>query len=136
SGMASYLAVGRFPRLAGADMVVINTPFGGYPLQYEKYIRTVHQLTLPFFDKKPIMPAVGGGVHPGMSEQYIGDLGRDIILGSGGAIYGHPMGATAGAKAMRQSIDAVMQGIPLDEYAGNHPELARALELWGCFKGK
>lgn len=136
SGMASHIAVGRFPRLAGADMVVINTPFGGYPLQYEKYIKTVHQLTLPLFDKKPVMPAVGGGVHPGMSEQYIGDLGPDIILGSGGAIYGHPMGATAGAKAMRQSIDAVMQDVPLNEYAKEHVELAKALELWGYFKGK
>ena len=134
SGMASYLAVGRFPRLAGADMVVINTPFGGYPLQYEKYIRTVHQLTLPFYDKKPVMPAVGGGVHPGMTEQYMSDLGQNIILGSGGAIYGHPMGAAAGAAAMRQSIDAVMQGIPLDGYAKDHPELAKSLELWGYHK--
>lgn len=134
SGMSSPLAVGRFPRLAGADMVVINTPFGGYPLQYEKYMRTVHHLTLPFYDKKPVMPIVGGGVHPGMSEQYIGDLGRDIVLGSGGAIYGHPMGAAAGAKAMRQSIEAVIEGTPLDEYAKNHPELAKALELWGYKK--
>jgi len=134
SGMASHIAAGRFPRLAGADMVVINTPFGGYPLQYEKYIKTVHQLTLPFYDKKPVMPVVGGGVHPGMTEQYVSDLGRDIVLGSGGAIYGHPMGAAAGAKAMRQSIDAVMEGIPLDEYAKNHPELAKALELWGYKK--
>ncbi len=134
SGMASHIAVGRFPRLAGADMVVINTPFGGYPLQYEKYIKTVHQLTLPFYDKKPVMPIVGGGVHPGMSEQYIDDLGRDIILGSGGAVYGHPMGAAAGAKAMRQSIDAVVAGVALDEYAKDHPELKAALDLWGYKK--
>jgi len=134
SGMASHIAAGRFPRLAGADMVVINTPFGGYPLQYEKYIKTVHQLTLPFYDKKPVMPVVGGGVHPGMTEQYVSDLGRDIVLGSGGAIYGHPMGAAAGAKAMRQSIDAVMEGVPLDAYAKGHPELAKSLELWGYKK--
>ena len=134
SGMASHIAVGRFPRLAGADMVVINTPFGGYPLQYEKYIKTVHQLILPFYDKKPVMPIVGGGVHPGMSEQYVSDLGTDIVLGSGGAIYGHPMGASAGAKAMRQSIDAVTRGIALDEYAKDHPELEKALELWGYRK--
>jgi 2,3-diketo-5-methylthiopentyl-1-phosphate enolase len=134
SGMASHIAVGRFPRLAGADMVVINTPFGGYPLQYEKYIKIVHQLTLPLYDKKPVMPIVGGGVHPGMSEQYVSDLGSDIVLGSGGAIYGHPMGASAGAKAMRQSIDAVTRGIPLDEYAKDHPELKKALELWGYRK--
>lgn len=134
SGMGSHLAVGRFPRLAGADLMMINTPFGGYPLQYEKYIKTVHHLTLPFYDVKPTMPIIGGGVHPGMTEQFVDDLGTDIILASGGAIHGHPMGPAAGAKAMRQSIDAVMQGIPLDEAAKEYKELAKSIELWGYIK--
>ncbi len=134
SGMGSHLAVGRFPRLAGADLIMINTPFGGYPLQYEKYRKTVHHLTLPFYDKKPTMPIIGGGVHPGMTERFVEDLGTDIILASGGAVHGHPMGPDAGARAMRQSIDAVMNGVPLEEAAKEHPELAKALELWGYMK--
>ncbi len=32
---------------------------------------------------------------------------------------------------MRRAIDAYLQGIPLDEYAKEHKELARALEKWG-----
>jgi len=44
---------------------------------------------------------------------------------------GHPDGPAAGAKAVRQALDAIIQGISLDEYAKTHKELARALEKWG-----
>lgn len=131
SGMSSSLATGKFPRLAGADMVMTNTPYGGYPLKYQKYIHTAHELSLPYYHIKPTMPAVGGGVHPGMAERYMKDLGNDIILSPGGSVQGHPKGATAGARAMRQAIDAVMAGIPLDEAAKEHEELKTALDLWG-----
>ncbi|MCM3747049.1 RuBisCO large subunit C-terminal-like domain-containing protein [Paenibacillus pasadenensis] len=130
SGMSSPLAVGRLPRLAGADMVVINTPYGNYPLRPDKYFRTAHQLTLPFYGLKPTMPAVGGGLHPGMVERYIADLGKDIVLATGGAIQGHPGGAAAGGKAMRQAVDAAMNGVSAAEHAKSHPELQTALELW------
>jgi ribulose-bisphosphate carboxylase large chain len=32
---------------------------------------------------------------------------------------------------VRQALDAIIEGIPLQEYAKNHKELARALEKWG-----
>lgn len=131
SGMSSPLAVGRFPRLAGADMAVINTPYGNYPLRHDNYLRTVHQLTLPLYNMKATMPAVGGGVHPGMVEQFITDLGTDIILAVGGAIQGFPDGAAAGGTAMRQAVDAAVSGIPADEYAEQHQQLQTALTLWG-----
>jgi len=136
SGMSSPIAIGKLPRLAGADIVMMNTPYGGYPLRYLKYIRTAHELSLPYYKIKPTMPAVGGGVHPGIVEQYVHDLGVDIILSPGGAVHGHPGGATAGARAMRQAVDAVMKGIPLDEAAKEHAELAAALKLWGYHKAK
>jgi len=49
----------------------------------------------------------------------------------GGAIHGHRMGAIAGARAVRQAIDAILKNIPLREAAREHPELAAALEDWG-----
>ncbi|MDR3566176.1 MAG: RuBisCO large subunit C-terminal-like domain-containing protein [Negativicutes bacterium] len=131
TGISSHLIVGKFPRLAGADMVIINTPYGSYPLKYQKYISTAHQLTLPFYQLQSAFPAVGGGVHPGLVETFISDLGNDIILASGGAVQGHPKGAAAGAKAMRQAIDAVVNGVSVVEAANNHSELKCALELWG-----
>ncbi len=134
SGISSHLVTGKFPRLAGADMVVINTPYGGSNLKHQKYLSTVQQLTLPFYDLKPVFPAVGGGVHPGMVERYMSDLGADIILASGGAVQGHPMGAAAGAKAMRQAMDAVVEGIKMEDAANRHEELKCALDLWGYQK--
>lgn len=130
SGMSSPLAVGKLTRLAGADMVMINTPYGGYPLRYQKYVQTAAQLTLPMFNIKPSMPSIGGGVHPGMVERYIREMGTDIILAAGGAVQGHPMGAAAGARAMMQAIEAVMDGVAPTEAARDKEELALALKLW------
>ncbi|MHB8064061.1 MAG: RuBisCO large subunit C-terminal-like domain-containing protein [Ruminiclostridium sp.] len=134
SGISSHLVTGKFPRLAGADMVIINTPYGGSNLKHQKYLNTVQQLTLPLYGLKPVFPAVGGGVHPGMVEQYISDLGNDIILASGGAVQGHPKGAAAGARAMRQAIAAVVDGTEMEEAASKNEELRCALDLWGYKK--
>jgi len=41
------------------------------------------------------------------------------------------MGATAGAKSMRQAIEATMQGIRLGEYAKDHKELSAIVDSWG-----
>ncbi|KUK18518.1 MAG: Ribulose bisphosphate carboxylase [Thermococcus sibiricus] len=57
-------------------------------------------------------------------------LGTDIVLQLGGGTLGHPDGSAAGAKAIRQAIDAIMQEIRLDEYVKIHKELVRALEKW------
>ena len=130
NGMASPLAVGKLARLAGADIVMVNTPYGGYPLLYQKYMQTLAQLLLPYYDLKPSMPSIGGGVHPGMVEKYIREAGRDIVLAAGGAVQGHPGGAGAGARAMRQAIDIVMSGQDFEEAARNEEELSAALKLW------
>lgn len=130
SGMASPLAVGKLGRLCGADTIMMNTPYGGYPLKYQKYIQTAAQMLLPYYQIRRCMPSIGGGVHPGMTEKYLKEVGKDIVLASGGAIHGHPMGAAAGARAMRQSIDIVMRGGDFLSEAAQYEELSCALKLW------
>jgi ribulose-bisphosphate carboxylase large chain len=88
-------------------------------------------LTEPWFDVRPVFPVASGGLHPGGVASEITSLGRDIILQAGGGIHGHPDGTRAGATAMRQAVDAVMEGISLKEYAVTHPELKKALDKWG-----
>ncbi|MFI5254187.1 MAG: RuBisCO large subunit C-terminal-like domain-containing protein [Candidatus Limnocylindrales bacterium] len=134
SGMSAPIALGKLPRLAGADIAMINTPYGGYPIRRLQYLATVRELSLPHPRLAPTFPAIGGGVHPGVVELYMRELGNDIILSPGGAIQGHPDGATAGGRAMRQAIDAVMAGVALDAAAADHPELATALARWGYRK--
>jgi len=133
--MSSPLAAGKLARLAGADIVMVNTPYGGYPLRYQKYMQTLAQLTLPWYDLKPSMPSIGGGVHPGMVEKYMHQAGNDIVLAAGGAVQGHPMGARAGARAMRQAIEIVMEGRDFAEASGEKEELSAALRQWEYIKG-
>jgi 2,3-diketo-5-methylthiopentyl-1-phosphate enolase len=131
SGVASHLVLGKLPRLAGADLVVYPSPYGKFPFLVERHLRIAASLTSPFHDIRPIWPMPGGGVHPGMVPILHGDLGNDFMVGAGGAVHGHPQGAAAGARALRQAIDAVVAGRALGEVAEEHPELRAALQTWG-----
>lgn len=131
SGMSSHLVLGKLARLAGADIVVYPSPFGKFPFLKERYIEIGHHLLSKWLHFKPAFPMPGGGVMPSVVPSIIDDLGNDCILGAGGAIHGHPMGPEAGGRAMRQAIDATLQGLSLREYAGSHPELMAAIDAWG-----
>jgi 2,3-diketo-5-methylthiopentyl-1-phosphate enolase len=131
AGISSPLLLGKLCRLAGADTAMFGSIYSTYPLLREKYLRIAHFHRLPLFNLKPTLPCVGGGIHPANAVRIIGDIGLDVMLAVGGAIQGHPDGAAAGGRAMRQAIDAAVEGVPLAEKAREHPELRKALELWG-----
>jgi len=131
TGMSAPLAMGLLPRLAGADVALVSTPYGGATIRSLPYVRTVHQMLLPRPGIAPTMPIIGGGVHPGTVGRYVSDLGTDIVLGAGGAIQGHPGGAAAGVRAMRRAIDAAVAGIPIGEAAAGDDELRVAIDAWG-----
>ena len=134
SGISSHLVLGKLPRLAGADMVVYPCPYAKFRFMREKHIKIALAHRMPLFHLRPIFPMPGGGVHPGMLPTLMEDLGTDWIMGAGGAIHGHPMGATAGAIACRQAIDAVMAHVPLEEAAEEHKELKASIEAWGILR--
>ncbi len=131
SGLSSHLVLGKLPRLAGADMVVYPSPYGKFPLLQAKHLRIAQSLTDSFYAIKRTWPMPGGGVHPGMVQLLYEDMNKDFMVGAGGAVHGHPMGPAAGARALRQAIDAAIEGVPVEEAAEEHPELEAALELWG-----
>jgi ribulose-bisphosphate carboxylase large chain len=87
-----------------------------------------------FYHIKPALPVSSGGLHPGTLPEVIRVMGTDLVIQVGGGVVGHPDGPKAGAAAARQAIEAAMKGVPLDEYAKEHRELARALEKWGYVK--
>lgn len=130
AGISSPLLLGKLTRLAGADAGALGSVYSSYPLLRDKYLRIVHNQTMPLYDLKPTLPCVGGGIHPGNTPRIVEDVGLDVMLGVGGAIQGHPGGAASGGRAMRQAIDASVEGVPLAEKAREHPELQAALDLW------
>ena len=77
---------------------------------------------------KPVVAVASGGLHPGLVPAVVDILGNNIVIQAGGGVHGHPDGTRKGAIAMRQALEAKMQGIPLKEYAKEHEELKKALE--------
>ncbi len=131
SGLSSHLVLGKLPRLAGADIVVFPAPYGKAPFLKERFMPCADAMVYPLHNLKPIMPMPSGGITPSMVSQCIADLGPEIMIGSGGGIHAHPAGPAAGATAFRQAIDAYFAGVPLEQYAQDHQELAQAIGVWG-----
>jgi 2,3-diketo-5-methylthiopentyl-1-phosphate enolase len=130
NGVGPHLVLGKLPRLAGADTVVYPSPYGTLRFSRSEHLRLARTMTDPFHEIRPMLPTPGGGLHAGIVPRLSSDLGIDYAVGAGGAVHGHPMGAAAGAKAIRQAIDATVRGLSLDDVRGDHPELAAALDIW------
>lgn len=129
-GISSHIVLGKLPRLAGVDIAVFPAPYGKAPVITDKFLNAARNLAFPLYHLRPTFPMPSGGITPSMVPEVMRDLGNDIVIGSGGGIHAHPQGPIAGGKAFRQAIDATMQGIPLEEYAKEHPELAVAVKEW------
>ncbi|MEI6293613.1 MAG: RuBisCO large subunit C-terminal-like domain-containing protein [Methanomicrobiales archaeon] len=121
----------RLVRMLGGDQLHTGTVSGKMAHAAEEVIGDNRVLTEQAFGMKPTFPVSSGGLHPGKVEKELSTLGTDIILQAGGGIHGHPEGTAAGARAMRQAVDAFMAGIPAREYAKDHFELEQALKKWG-----
>ncbi|MBR0309234.1 MAG: ribulose 1,5-bisphosphate carboxylase [Mogibacterium sp.] len=122
-GISSPLLVGKLARMAGADLAIIASPYGKFPVVREKYLMQVNNCRMPLYGMPATLPCISGGTTQGSIPKVMKELGNDCCAAAGGAVHGHPMGAIAGAKAMRQAIDATMQGKTLKEYAEDHEEL-------------
>ena len=131
-GISSNLLLGKLARIAGADACMFSSPYSTYPIIKRRYLQIADALTLPLENIKPTMPVVGGGVHPNSAIKISKDLGKEIILASGGAIFGHPHGPGKGALAMHILAEALGEDLDINAFAqekGNE-SLKLALELW------
>lgn len=127
TGISAPLLVGKITRLAGGDFQINGHPFGKFPVSYKLFYRCFKFFTQPWWNIRPMMYACSGGTTQLAVEKIVKAVGTDVMLAAGGGVHGHPDGSEAGAKSMRQAIDAAMAGIPVVEYAKTHAELARML---------
>jgi ribulose-bisphosphate carboxylase large chain len=139
----SMEVIAEFARMVGVDTLHIGTIYGkmtgnkSETLHIEEEIetqftpQTKKNLEQKWYDIKPVLGVASGGVYPGIVPKMLKTMGNNILIQAGGGVHGHPDGTIAGAKAMRQAIDAVMNKKSLKEYSKTHEELRRALENWG-----
>ena len=131
NGMATALACGKLARLAGMDMPLVYPDSGRFGLSTNEFVETHAQCIAPMKNIRRAFMTVAGGVQPGAIEYLMDLLGNDCILMAGGGIYGHPMGAEAGAKAILHAINAKIDGKNILEAAGECEELQAAIDVWG-----
>ena len=134
SGISAHLIMAKLPRMAGADMINDLVPYGKLPILKNKYIQIAHVCRGRLGMLKPTLPNAVAGTYPGSVAEIIADLGIECLLGAGGGIHAHPMGARAGAIAMRQAIDASLKSEPLQAAAANQEELSAAIDRWGVWE--
>ncbi|MBW3022704.1 ribulose 1,5-bisphosphate carboxylase [Candidatus Woesearchaeota archaeon] len=116
-------------RLAGFDAIIM--PGFGERMHTTdlEVLNNVNECLKPLGDIKPCLPVPGGSDWAGSLPNMHNKL-KTVDFGTvpGRGIFGHPMGAKAGAKSMRQSWQAIEKGVSLEEHSKNHIELRKALE--------
>ncbi len=114
-------------RIAGADFVQIGG-FGGKLFDtWDEVADNLAACRRPLAGAAVPVPVNGGGVWAGSVPAVLGAAGSDVMLLVGAGAYEHPGGVEAGARSVRQAIDAVVGGVALKEAAQSAPELAAAL---------
>jgi ribulose-bisphosphate carboxylase large chain len=127
----SMLVLAKIARLIGVTGLHTGTVVGKMEGLKEDVLEINRFLRDRWHGLKGVMPVASGGLHPGLIPGLMKILGRDLIINCGGGLWGHPQGAEAGARAIRQAIDASVKGIPIRDYARAHRELDAAIKRWG-----
>jgi ribulose-bisphosphate carboxylase large chain len=126
----SMMVIAKFSRLAGVSALHTGTIFGKMEGGREDVLELNDFLKSDFYGMKKVMPIASGGLHPALVPKLYNALGNDVIINFGGGLWGHPQSSAAGARAIRQSLDAALEGVSLSKYAESHEELRMALKKW------
>lgn len=126
----SMRVVGKTARVIGVDQLHVGTVVGKMSETREEVAENCEALMVEMASSKKVLPVASGGLHPGLVPALMSFFGKDFVIQAGGGIHGHSGGTVSGAKAMRQAVNATLQGFSLKQYAKIHKELQIALKLW------
>ena len=140
----TMLVLAKLMRLIGMDQLHTGTVVGKMEGRKQEVLEINKIITeqkimgnnLSILDQewnniKPTLPVASGGLSPLDVPELMKILGIDMVYQFGGGCHGHPDGTEAGARAIRQAIDAELENSDLKEFAKTHSELSRAIEKWG-----
>ena len=122
--------IAKVARIIGVDQLHVGTVVGKMSETHGEVIENCEALKVNMGDVKPVLPVASGGLHPRLVPALIRIFGIDFVIQAGGGIHGHPDGTIAGAKAMREAVDAALKHVALEKYAKDHEELKIALQTW------
>jgi ribulose-bisphosphate carboxylase large chain len=117
-------------RVIGVDQLHVGTVVGKMSETKVEVVENISVCKAELGGLKPVLPVASGGLHPRLVPALMETFGNDFVIQAGGGIHGHPEGTVAGARAMRQAVDATLESISLEKYAETHREIAIALQHW------
>lgn len=126
----SMKVICKVARIIGVDQLHVGTVVGKMFETKEEVAQNCEALKTKEIGLKPVLPVASGGLYPALVPALMKFFGKDFVIQAGGGIHGHRDGTVAGAKAMRQAVEATLKGLTLEEYAKTHKELEGALETW------
>ena len=128
-----YEAWQMFWRIAGVDHLHVNGIRNKFCESDASVISSARECQTPIVSEDDVvMPVFSSGQWAGQAADTYEALGNtDLMYLAGGGIQAHPDGPSAGVAAIRQGWAAALEGIPLEEYAREHGELQRAIEVFG-----
>jgi ribulose-bisphosphate carboxylase large chain len=127
----SMLVISKLVRMAGGTNLHTGSYHGKMDIDSTENDRCRDALRGEWSGLKSVFPVASGGLSPLNVAPNLDGYGMDCIVQAGGGVHGHPEGTTSGARAMRQAVDAWVEGTSMNEYAKNHPELEKAIRKWG-----
>ncbi|MCD6008223.1 ribulose-bisphosphate carboxylase large subunit family protein [Halomonas sp. IOP_31] len=131
----SFIAYQKLWRLAGVDHIHVNGLANKFSEADDSVIASARACLTPMFSPPApgceVIPVFSSGQTARQAVDTYQALGStDLIFCAGGGIMAHPGGIASGVKSLRQAWDAAVQGVTLEAYAGEHRELAQALETF------
>ncbi|SEW32478.1 ribulose-bisphosphate carboxylase large chain [Cognatiyoonia koreensis] len=117
-------------RLAGADHLHVNGLANKFTETDAVVTEAARAVQAPLNDTVPhrALPVFSSGQtawQVGPTMELLGN--DDFLFCAGGGIMSHPDGPAAGITSLRQAAAAQKEGVRVEEYAKEHPELATAL---------
>jgi ribulose-bisphosphate carboxylase large chain len=126
----SMKPIAAVARIIGVDQLHVGTVVGKMSETRDEVVENIKICKEEMGGLKPVLPVASGGLHPRLVPALLKTFGNDVVLQAGGGIHGNPLGTVSGAMAMRQAVDAALEGKTLEEYAKTHKELQAALDTW------
>jgi ribulose-bisphosphate carboxylase large chain len=139
----TMLTIAKLMRLIGVDQLHTGTIVGKMEGGRQEVLEINEGITCDeirgndfskldqsWYGLKPILPVASGGLSPLHIPELMNILGMEMVYQFGGGCHGHPSGTLAGAKAIRDAVDATIEGISLEEKARSSNELREALIKW------
>ncbi|MBS3815480.1 MAG: type III ribulose-bisphosphate carboxylase [Hadesarchaea archaeon] len=127
----SMLAIAKFARIVGVDNLHAGTVVGKMEGGKSEVMEIYEYLRSDQYGLKKTIPVASGGLYPGLVDDLMNIFGRNFVIQAGGGVHGHPDGTKAGAKAMRDAVQAILDDKTLEEAAKDSEELEKALSKWG-----